>query len=265
MGTRSRAAACLGAASIGRKNARVLILTASMLGGCSGSYSWGWYVVLPTTAQGLSNIQFLLSGLWQTVAISLCAVAISAPLGLLVALPGLARNRWIRSINRIYVEIIRSIPILALMLWVHYGLPILLGINFSAFTSGLITLIVSDSAFTAEIFRAGIQSIDKGQHEAAEALGLNYRDKMRDVIVPQAIRRILPALGNQFVYIVKMSSILSIVGVFELTKKANELTTTIYRPLEIYTFLCLEYLVLVLIISAGVRRLERWLTIDRRA
>ena len=122
----------------------------------------------------------------------------------------------------------------------------------------------SDSAFEAEIFRAGIQSIDKGQFEAAHSISLSYIDTMRFVILPQAIRRILPALGNQLVYMLKMSSLVSIIGMQELTRKANELVVTEYRPLEIYTVLLLEYLVLILIVSAGVRRLERHMQTDVR-
>jgi polar amino acid transport system permease protein len=125
------------------------------------------------------------------------------------------------------------------------------------FWAGVLALALSDSAFQAEIFRAGIQSIARGQYEAAQSISLNYRDTMRYVILPQAIRRILPALGNQLVYMMKMSSLVSIIGLQELTRKANELVVSEYRPLEIYTVLVLEYLVLILIVSAGVRWLER--------
>ena len=120
-----------------------------------------------------------------------------------------------------------------------------------------VTLAISDSAFTAEIYRSGIQSIAKGQKEAAHSTGLTYAQTMRYVILPQAIRRILPPLANQFIYIVKMSAFASVIGMQELTRRANEIVVTEYRPLEIYSLLILEYLVLVLIISAGVRWLER--------
>lgn len=148
-----------------------------------------------------------------------------------------------------------------LILWVYYGLPVVLGISMSPFTAGIVALALSDSAFEAEIFRGGIQSIDKGQIEAADSIGLNYYQRMRLIILPQAIRRILPPLGNQFVYMLKMSSLVSIIGLQELTRKANELTVTVYRPLEIYTVLVLEYLVLILIVSWLVRRLENRLHI----
>ena len=128
----------------------------------------------------------------------------------------------------------------------------------------MIALALSDSAFQAEIFRAGIQSVGRGQLEAAQSISLNYVDTMRYVILPQAIRRILPPLGNQLVYMLKMSSLVSVIGMEELTRRANELVVTEYRPLEIYTFLVLEYLVVILIVSAGVRWLERRLRADER-
>ena len=164
--------------------------------------------------------------------------------------------------NRTYVEIVRAVPILVLILWVYYGLPALSGITLNVFWAGVLALALSDSAFQAEIFRAGIQSIARGQYEAAQSISLNYRDTMRYVILPQAIRRILPALGNQLVYMMKMSSLVSIIGLQELTRKANELVVSEYRPLEIYTVLVLEYLVLILIVSAGVRWLERRLKVS---
>ena len=231
-----------------------------LLSGCSGS--WGWYVVDPTTKNGLSNLGFLLDGLYYTVLISLCAILISVVIGLLIALPGLSSKRRFRGINRTYVELVRAVPILVLILWVYYGLPQLAGISISVFWAGVLALALSDSAFEAEIFRAGIQSIDKGQYEAAHSISLNYTDTMRYVILPQAIRRILPALGNQLVYMLKMSSLVSIIGLQELTRRANELVVTEYRPLEIYTILVLEYLFLILIVSAGVRWLENRMQTD---
>ena len=243
---------------------RVAILAmALMLTGCSGE--WGWYVVNPMTESGATNLKFLLSGLYYTILLSVTAIAISIVVGLVIALPGLARNPYMRSINRVYVELVRAVPILVLILWVYYGMPLLAGLSISVFWAGVIALALSDSAFAAEIFRAGIQSVAKGQYEAAHSISLNYTDTMRFVILPQAIRRVLPALGNQLVYMLKMSSLVSVIGMQELTRKANELVVTEYRPLEVYTILVLEYLVLILVVSAGVRWLERRMQADERA
>ena len=225
------------------------------LGGCSAN--WGWYVVNPAMESGRQNLLFLIDGLYFTVGLSVTAILISVVLGLMIALPGLSSGRTPRMINRVYVEIVRAVPILVLILWVYYGLPQVADLSISVFWAGVIALAISDSAFQAEIFRAGIQSIDRGQYEAAHSVSLNYRDTMRYVILPQAIKRILPALGNQLVYMLKMSSLVSVIGMQELTRRANELVVTEYRPLEIYSILVLEYLVLILLVSAAVRWLER--------
>ena len=174
--------------------------------------------------------------------LSLTAIVISIIVGLLIALPGLSKRRTPKIMNRSYVELVRAVPILVLILWVYYGLPQVADISISVFWAGVIALAISDSAFQAEIFRAGIQSIDRGQYEAAHSISLNYNDTMRYVILPQAIKRILPALGNQLVYMLKMSSLVSVIGMQELTRRANELVVTEYRPLEIYSILVLEYL-----------------------
>ena len=236
---------------------RVLVLAPVLLllSGCSNN--WGWYVVDPTTTSGWNNLKFMASGAFYTIGMSVTAIMISVVVGLLVAMPGLSEKRGWRMFNRTYVEIVRSVPVLVLILWVYYGLPTLSSITLSVFWAGVLALALSDSAFQAEIFRAGIQSISKGQYEAAQSISLNYRDTMRYVILPQAIRRILPALGNQLVYMLKMSSLVSVISMQELTRKANELFFSETPPTEIYTILVLEYLVLILIVSAGVRWLER--------
>ena len=238
-----------------------------VLAGCSGSGNWGWYVIDPSTTTGQNNIRFLLGGFWATISLSLIAAALSMTLGMIIALPGMSSNRWVRLPSRIYVEFIRAIPLLPMLFWVFYGLPVVLrsfGITISidAFWGAIITLAISDSAFTAEIYRSGIQSIARGQTEAAKTIGLTYTQSMRYVILPQAIRRILPPLANQFIYIVKMSAFASVIGMQELTRRANELVVTEYRPLEIYSLLILEYLVLVLAISFFVRWLERRMGAD---
>ena len=223
---------------------------------CSGQ-ELGWFVVSPNNIEGLTNLKFLLSGLTTTIFISVISIVISMILGFVIAVPSLAKSKFLTYINISYVEIVRAIPLLVLILWIYYGLPIMTGISFSPFVSGIIALAISESAFQAEIFRAGINSIKKAQWEAGSSLGLNFFKRLRLVILPQAIKNILPALGNQFVYVLKMSSLVSIIGIGDLTRKANELVVSTYRPLEIYTFLILEYLILILIVSFFVRKLER--------
>ena len=227
-----------------------------------GKSELNWLILSPQNVEGLTNLKFLLSGLTTTIYISIISIVISILIGLLIAIPSLSKNKFLTYLNIGYVEIVRAIPLLVLILWIYYGLPIMTGISFSPFVSGIIALSISESAFQAEIFRAGINSIKKAQWEAGSSLGLGFFRKLRLVILPQAVKNILPAIGNQFVYVLKMSSLVSIIGIGDLTRKANELVVTTYRPLEIYTFLILEYLVLILIVSYLVRRLEKKLQKD---
>ena len=225
-----------------------------------GGYNWGWYIFNPLQEKGVSNLQFLIGGIWATLLVSLCAIGLSVVLGAAIAMAGLSRRKYLNRVNRVYVELFRSVPLLVLLLWVFYGLPVIIGLQLSVFATGVLSLALSDSAFEAEVFRAGIQSVPKGQIEAAKSLGLSWAQQMRLVVLPQAIKVILPALGNQFVYVLKMSSLVSVIGLQELTRRANELNVSEYRPLEIYTLLVVEYLLLILVVSYLVRRLERRLS-----
>ena len=228
-----------------------------LLQGCSSNYNWGWDIINPNNLEGLTNLKFLISGITITIYISVISIFLAMIIGLLITLPSLSKNKFLNYLNITYVEIIRAIPLLVLILWIYYGLPIISGISFSPFVSGIIALTISESAFQAEIFRAGINSIKKAQWEAGSSLGLTFFARLRLIILPQAIKNILPSLGNQFVYVLKMSSLVSVIGIADLTRKANELVVTTYRPLEIYTFLILEYLILILFVSYLVRKLEK--------
>ena len=242
---------------------KLILLLPLILTSCgSAEHEWAWYILSPNKVNGLTNLKFLLSGMGLTIYISVISIIISMFLGFVVAIPSLAKNKFLTYVNIGYVEIVRAIPLLVLILWVYYGLPIMTGLSFSPFVSGIIALAISESAFQAEIFRAGINSIKKSQWEAGSSLGLTFYKRLRLVILPQAIKNILPALGNQFVYVLKMSSLVSIIGIADLTRKANELVVSTYRPLEIYTFLILEYLILILIVSFFVRKLEKKLKKD---
>jgi len=239
-----------------------IILSFLLLSGCTSNYNWAWYILNPRLDSGYSNLQFLLSGLSITVVISFASIFFSLIIGFFISLLYLSSFRILKWINYSYIEIFRSIPLLVLLLWVYYGLPVVFGISFGPFIAGIISLSLSDSAFESEIFRAGLQSISKGQKDAAKSIGLNSYQEMRLVILPQALRIILPAICNQFIYVLKMSSLVSIIGLADLTRKANELVVSVYRPLEIYSFLVLEYLFLILIISFFVRKLEKKLKIN---
>jgi polar amino acid transport system permease protein len=242
----------------------LLVFSLLLLAGCESSQQWGWYVVNPMVHRGRINLMFMLSGIPWTILLTICCVLISNALGFLISLLGLAEQRLPRMLYRAYVEVFRSIPPLVSIFWVYYGLPILIDVGLEPFAAGMIALSLYGSAFMAEIFRGGVQSIDRGQFEAAHTLGLGYLDTMRFVIFPQALRRALPAIGNQLVITLKMTSLVSVIGVSEVLRRGNELAVTEYRPLEIYSIVALQYLVLVLIVSAGVRKLEKRMGSDER-
>jgi polar amino acid transport system permease protein len=222
----------------------------------------GWFIISPNNVEGLTNLKFLLSGLTTTIFISVVSIIISMILGFIVAVPSLAKNKFLTYINIGYVEIVRAVPLLVLILWIYYGLPIMTGISFSPFVSGIIALSISESAFQAEIFRAGINSIKKAQWEAGSSLGLTFFKRLRFVYTTSSYKKYFTCNRKSVCICLKMSSLVSIIGIGDLTRKANELVVTTYRPLEIYTFLILEYLVLILIVSYFVRKLEKNLKKD---
>ena len=225
-----------------------VIITSLLVSSCS-NYRWGWYTVSPLTTLGKSNLLFLLSGLMPTISLSLVAFAGSAIIGLFLAILGKMKNPIPRYVNKTLVAVLRSVPVLVLLLWTYYGLPIVANVSISIFWAAALTMMIAESAFIAEIYRTGIDSVSKSQVESAYVFGANTWQVYTKIILPQVFVRMLPSLINQFIYIVKISSLASIIGYQELTRKANELTTIEYRPLEIYTLLILEYLVLILIIS----------------
>ena len=147
------------------------------LSGCSSNYNWGWYVISPSNKVGISNIEFLLGGLQFTITVSIIAMFFAILLGLIISIAGTTKNKFLNVINVSYTEVIRAIPVLVMILWVYYGLPVLLNLNFSAFAAGIIALSICESPFISEIFRSGIQAVPAGQKEAGTSLGLNFFQK----------------------------------------------------------------------------------------
>jgi polar amino acid transport system permease protein len=161
-----------------------------------------------------------------------------------------------------YVEVFRNTPALVQLIWVYYSLPILTGLNLSAAASCVIALAVNGAAYIAEIFRGGIHSVDPGQVEASRSLGLSYLQTMRKVVLPQAFRRMLPPFVNESVALLKFSSLASVLGVADLTYQAQVVSTTTFRPIEVFTVIALVYLVLCTFLSYCARRLELRLAVS---
>jgi len=200
-------------------------------------YQWRFDVVWQA-------LPFMLQGLGMTVLLTVAAMVLSLALGLLVSLARLSKSSLVTLPARAYTEFFRGTPFLVQLLWVYYSLPILTGLRFSAFLSGLIALAINLGAFVAEIFRAGITSIERGQREAAIALGMTWWQMMRRVILPQAIRRVIPPLGSIWVSLFKDTSLVSVIGVSELMYQAKAVSIDTYRPMEVYTVLAVIYFVM---------------------
>ena len=208
-----------------------------------------------------SNLGYLLDGLGMTLVISLLSLLASIVVGLIIALGRRSRSRWISFPAATYCELFRDTPVLVQLFWVYYVLPVLIGVRLSAFTAVVIGLSLNSGAFLAEIFRAGIQAVPRGQIDAARVLGMNRALTMRRIVLPQAIRIVLPPMGNDFVALIKFSSLASTFAVGEITRKATELSSFTFRPIEIFSFIALVYFAICWPLSMSIRYLEKRLQV----
>jgi polar amino acid transport system permease protein len=242
------------------------------------------YITFFTNEDYYDAFMFIITGIGVTISISIISYIIALFLGLFAGLGRISRNLVFRNIATFYVEVIRGVPMLVLIFYVAFVLvPTSIGSfqnlgiriqdiglenigqilasldpqNFSFYWRAVIALSITYGAFLAEIFRAGIESIEKGQMEAARSLGMSYGQAMRSIILPQAIRNVLPALGNDFVAMVKDSSLVSVLAVRDITQIARLFAGRSFRFREAYTILTVLYLTLTIILSLGVRILER--------
>ena len=217
-------------------------------------------------------------GVAVTVFVTLVGFALASGLGLLIAVMGLSGSLVLRQIARFYVEIIRGVPILVLLFYIAFvGAPGIVALwnwltaplqasgllgemkvrDFSLLWRAIIALTVGYSAFISEVFRAGILSVETGQIEAAKALGLNRWQRFRLIVMPQAIRTILPPLGNDFVAMVKDSSLVSVLGVADITQMGKVYASGSFRFFETYSIVAYIYLILTIGLSLALRRLEQ--------
>ncbi|HEJ6798611.1 TPA: ABC transporter permease subunit [Staphylococcus aureus] len=199
---------------------------------------------------------FFLKGIKITILISLIGVALGSILGAFVALMKLSKIKIISWIASIYIEILRGTPMLVQVFIVFFGITAALGLDISALVCGTIALVINSSAYIAEIIRAGINAVDKGQMEAARSLGLNYRQTMKSVIMPQAIKNILPALGNEFVTLIKESSIVSTIGVGEIMFNAQVVQGISFDPFTPLIVAAALYFVLKFVLTRIMNMIE---------
>ncbi|GGH22283.1 hypothetical protein GCM10008013_20650 [Paenibacillus segetis] len=199
---------------------------------------------------------YFMTGLQYTLLLAAIGVLCGFILGLLVALLRMSKWAGVRFIGHAWVEFLRGTPMLVQLFIIHYGLATF-GINFSPIQSGAITLSINSSAYLAEIFRAGIQGVDRGQGEAARSLGLTRGMSMRFIIIPQAIKSVLPAIGNEFITIIKESSIVSFIGVTELMFQSGSVVGITYNGMTPYLIVAVMYFILTFTFSRILGVFER--------
>ena len=192
------------------------------------NYTWQWQLIWDFR-------QVFWRGIEVTVVLTWWALLISLALGLLLGLMRSSRLVVLRWPAAIYVDIFRATPILVQLVWIYYALPILLGLQMGNIAAASVGIGLHAAAYIAEIFRAGIDSIDRGQSDAAKSLGMGYGQAMRRIILPQAVRRMVPPFINEFATLMKLTTLGSVLAVNELLHEAENLINNTYRPLEVYT------------------------------
>ena len=211
-----------------------------------------------------------LQGAGVTILLSFLALLFGFMVGLVACVCKISKNLILRWIANIYIEVIRDTPLLVQVMIIAFGFPMLLGVKYptmfgydDTFTGVVIALILNSGAYIAEILRSGISSVDKGQMEASRSLGLTYLQSMRYIIVPQAVKNILPALANEFISLVKESAIVAFVGVTDIMFVANSVKNSTYNGFGPYLFAALIYFVITFTLSKLVGLLEKKMTVER--
>ena len=217
-----------------------------------GSYHFDWSVVFSRDTMTVIGI-----GLRYTVIVSSLSLLFGTIIGLIAAIARGMRRSPLRFISYVYTDFFRTTPLLVQIIWIFYVMPILIGFNLSPLVAGIVAFSLNSGAFFAEIFRAGIESISPGQRHAASVLGLSRRHTYTRVILPQALRRVMAPTGNQFISLVKDSSLLSVIAVPELLYQFQTRASATFRPIELYTALAVMYFCITYPLSIAMSALER--------
>ncbi|MEH7342411.1 amino acid ABC transporter permease [Bacillus sp. JJ1532] len=210
----------------------------------------------------INSLPILLKGAMITLQMSILAIIFGTLCGLLLAIFLLSNNKFLEVPTRIFINLMRGIPFLIQIFIVYYSFSSF-GIEIPAFASGVLAMALNTAAFQAEIIRAGIESIPKGQSEAAIALGISKRQAMLRIIIPQMFVKILPSITNELITLLKNSSLVSVIAVVDLTRVGQQIVSTSYSPAEIYIAVALLYFLMNLAISQGARFIERRTAIYR--
>ena len=205
----------------------------------------------------VSRWEFLASGLGITLFVATVSMVLALVLGLPIALMRMSRFKLLSFPAQLYINIFRAIPLFVFLIWLYYGFPIILGFNFGPMTAGVMCLTIQYSCWMAEIYRSGVSAINAGQSEAAASLGLTSYQVLWHIIFPQAVRIIIPPAANMFVGMLKDSSLVGIIGVFELVRQTQLAVSQTFRPFEFYTAIAAIYIVLTMLLSRMADRLEQ--------
>ncbi len=203
------------------------------------------------------SLPLLIQGALVTLEITALAVGLGLVFGLLAALAQLSKFGPLRLLAKIYVDFIRGTPLLVQIFIIYFALPVIIGHRIDPFVAAVAACSINSGAYVAEIFRAGIQSIDVGQMRAGLSLGMNWTMTMRYIILPQAFKRIIPPLGNEFIAMLKDSSLVSVIGFEELTRSGQLIIAETYGSLEIWSAVAVLYLIMTLTITRLVSLLEK--------
>jgi|TARA_B100001105_G_scaffold246145_1_gene229569 His/Glu/Gln/Arg/opine family amino acid ABC transporter permease subunit len=199
---------------------------------------------------------WIAKGLWITIYISAISMIFALIIGLFISILRLSKIYILVLISRTYIEFFRGIPLFVFIIWLYYGLAMVSGINFDPITAGIICLSMQHGGYLAEIYRAGIQAVAKGQWEASFSLGFSIINTFIRIIFPQAVKIIIPPTANMFIGMLKDSALVSIIGVNELMRQSQIATSLTFRPFEFYTVTALIYIILTLGLSQMARFLE---------
>lgn len=203
------------------------------------------------------NIPILLQGAVITIQITVMAVGCGFFIGMIAALANLSRFKIVRLLVKCYVELFRGTPLLVQIFMIYFALPMVIGQSINPYVAAVTACSINSGAYVSEIFRAGIQSIDKGQMEAGRSLGLTWAQTMRYIVMPQAFKAIIPPLGNEYIAMMKDTSLVSVIGFEELTRRGQLIIARTYGSFEIWTAVAIIYLIMTLSISQLVAFLER--------
>ena len=209
----------------------------------------------------IGAMPFLLEGIKLTIIIAVIGILIGFLIGIIVGLGRLSKSKFLFGLSTVYVEIIRGTPIMVQALYIYFALPMMLGIKVDPLVAGVTAISINAGAYIAEIVRGAIQGVDKGQVEAGRSLGLTKFQTLYRITWPQAFKNMIPPLGNQFIISLKDTSLLTVIGVGELTRQGTIVVSSNFRAVEVYTAVAILYLILTLSISLGLRFIERRLDV----